>query len=71
MTEGIPIKYSPVSADCTYPDCATQDTATLDGRHGRRCEAHAPVFDPTVAVELMRTDLGAACDYVRGSGLAS
>lgn len=58
--------YNPAHLGCTADGCGTQDTTTLDGLHGRRCEAHAPVFDPTVAVELMRTDLGAACDYCRG-----
>jgi hypothetical protein len=58
--------YNPQRTGCTADGCKSQDTATVDGIHGRRCLAHAPVFDPTVAVELMRTDLGAAVDYCRG-----
>jgi hypothetical protein len=61
--------YNPAFLGCTHDGCGSQDTVVVTGREGRRCAEHAPVFDPTVAVELMRTDLGAACDYVRGSGL--
>lgn len=32
--------YSPAACGCTV--CGTQDTATVDGIHGRRCALHVP-----------------------------
>ena len=56
--------YNPHPGGCTV--CGTQDTATVDGHNGRRCAAHAPVFDPARAVGLMVRGLpGAALAYVR------
>lgn len=38
---------------CTHPDCAREDTTTVDGHNGRRCAEHPPTFDPDRAVVLM------------------
>jgi len=57
--------YTAVAAGgCTV--CRTQDTATLDGVHGRRCAEHPPTFDPYRAVQLAITGrLGTALGYCR------
>jgi hypothetical protein len=56
----------PLPRGCTV--CDTQDTATVDGIHGRRCAAHPPTFDPAHAVNLMVRGLpGAALAYVRSA----
>jgi hypothetical protein len=36
------IGYNPVTRGCTFKDCGTQETATLDGYTGRRCSEHPP-----------------------------
>jgi hypothetical protein len=51
---------------CTEDGCGTQDTTVVDGFHGRRCDDHAPGFDPRRAVGLMVAGFpGAALAYVR------
>ena len=37
-----PLGYNPAKLGCSAPGCGSQDTATLDGYNGRRCEAHPP-----------------------------
>lgn len=37
--------YNPGHKGCTYPGCGVQDTATVDGVHGRRCAEHPPTAD--------------------------
>lgn len=54
------------SNGCTAAGCGTQDTVTLDGHHGRRCQAHPPTFDPQRAVHLAVTGrLHTALGYCR------
>jgi hypothetical protein len=36
-------QYNPAHGGCTFPNCGSQATVVVDGRHGRRCEKHAPV----------------------------
>ena len=51
---------------CTAHGCGTQQTATVS-RVGRRCDDHAPQFDPSTAVELMVDGWpGTALAYCRG-----
>jgi hypothetical protein len=38
----IPVGYDPARLGCTAAGCQTQDTRTLCGRFGRRCESHSP-----------------------------
>lgn len=38
----LPANYSPAANGCTYSGCASQETLTLCGRFGRRCDEHAP-----------------------------
>lgn len=46
MSRGPAVKdprgYNPNSNGCTHEGCGTQDTATVDGIHGRRCANHPP-----------------------------
>jgi hypothetical protein len=54
----------PLPEGCSI--CHTQDTATVDGFHGRRCANHPPTFDPDRAVRLhLAGHPGAALAYVR------
>lgn len=56
----------PPAEHCTAPGCTTTDTATVDGRWGRRCAEHPPTFDPTYAVHLaVRLGPEAAFTYCR------
>jgi hypothetical protein len=64
----MPIGYNPASTGCTFPSCGVQETVVMCPRFGRRCAEHVPSFDPTHAATLATTDLGAAIDYIRGSG---
>jgi hypothetical protein len=47
-----PTGYSPAWEGCTAPGCGTQETSTVDGVHGRRCDKHPPMFSPELAVQL-------------------
>lgn len=73
-----PAGHSPrcVKGRCMYCDaqptpgcviCRTPDTATVDIYNGRRCTAHAPVYDPQTAVNLLMAGWhDTARAYVRG-----
>jgi len=68
--EILPSSWSPPG--CNYPittgRLCGKEAATVDGICGKRCEDHAPTFDPQTAVELMRRGLpGAALSYLRNA----
>jgi hypothetical protein len=59
----------PVPQHCTATGCDRDDTATVDGVHGRRCPEHPPTFSrdhatnllldgrPAAALAYLRTEL--------------
>jgi hypothetical protein len=60
--------YNPAHRGCSADGCGSQNAVVMCPRFGRRCAEHVPPFDPTHAATLATTDLGAAIDYIRGSG---
>lgn len=62
----MPYNYNPALNGCTFTGCGTQDTATVDGHHGRRCTQHPPTFEPAQAVNLaIKLSPAAAFSYCR------